>query len=332
MFYCMSAWIFWVKNSMRLYRYIAALLIVVASQGIIDLAFISDNPHFGDFSWYALTSVDLMSLPLYNTVVIELTRPGWVTGRFILWNCLLFAVFPILLFITRLPIFYCLNLLLTAIYFIVFTIVAIRNIRRYNNTMRERFSYDENINLHWLRYITVAVLAIFLLWIIDSFSNGVDLQGICMVGSLICWAMLTRFVYLHESIIDELPLRTATENTPLPDGSAEIIRRKVHALFHDDHIFLNPRLKLSDVASLAGTNRTYISQFFNRTSGSTFFEYVNQLRVDYACQLLSTSSAPLGEIAEMSGFNSLATFHRVFSKMKGCSPSAFRTKAQRPEQ
>lgn len=335
MYYCMSAWIFWVKNALRLFRYIAVLLVVVALQGITDLIFINDHLHFGDFIWYALGSFDLMSLPLYNAVITELTRPGWITRRIIVRQCLMFAVFPLLLIVTRLPLFYFLDLALVAVYFIWGTVVAVRNIRNYNALMRERFSYEENINLHWLLYITVAVLAIFLLWIIDNFSVSADLQGFCMLATLICWGMLTRFVYIHESILDELPLRprhdaetdAETDTPPLPDDSAETLRRKVHALFHEDHIFLNPRLKLSDVASLAGTNRTYISQFFNRTNGSSFFEYVNQLRVEYACHLLSTSTAPLGEIAEMSGFNSLATFHRVFSKMRGCSPAAFRAKS-----
>ena len=333
MYYCMSAWILWVKNTMRLFRYLAVLLIVVAVQGIVDLIVIPFDHSFGDFAWYASMAFDIMSLPLYNTVIQELTKPGSVTVRFIGWHCALFAVFPALLMITRMPLFYFLELGLTAVYFMVYAVITIRNIRRYNTTMRERFSYEENVNLHWLLYITLAVLGIFVIWLVDSFGNGIDLQAFCMIGSLLCWIMLTRFVYLHESIIDELPQRSASEAEPaeLPDGSAEALRKKLHALFHDDHIFLNPRLKLGDVASLAGTNRTYVSQFFNRTSGSTFFEYVNQLRVQYACQLLSTSSAPLGEIAEMSGFNSLATFHRVFSRMRGCSPAAFRASAQKPE-
>ena len=336
MYYMLSAWIFHVKNSMRLFRYLSLLLVVVTLEALKDLFFITSNPQFGQFDWFVLMSVDLIALPFYNVVLIELCRPGWVTGRFIILNVAPFALIPLLLIITHEPVFYFIDLGLTVFYFIVGAVRGSINIRRYNTVMRERFSYDENINLRWLGYIVVAVLVIFLLWTIDCFGANIDLQIVCMTGSLICWILITRFIYKHESVIDELPSSAAPQTitaeelpeAPLPPDSAELLRRKLHALFHEDHIFLNPRLKLSDVAALAGTNRTYVSQFFNRTSSSSFFEYVNTMRVEYACKLLQTSPAPLAEIAEMSGFNSLATFHRVFSKLKGCSPAKFRESVQ----
>lgn len=55
---------------------------------------------------------------------------------------------------------------------------------------------------------------------------------------------------------------------------------------------------------MAGTNRTYISQFFNRDNGTSFFDYVNGLRVEYAKSLLLTSSDSIAMVAERSGFNS----------------------------
>ena len=37
---------------------------------------------------------------------------------------------------------------------------------------------------------------------------------------------------------------------------------------------------------MATTNRTYISQFFNRANGATFYEYVNRMRIEHASRLL----------------------------------------------
>lgn len=42
---------------------------------------------------------------------------------------------------------------------------------------------------------------------------------------------------------------------------------EVQRLFEEDLIYLNPKLKLSDVALAAGTNRTYLSRYFNRQNG-----------------------------------------------------------------
>ncbi len=79
---------------------------------------------------------------------------------------------------------------------------------------------------------------------------------------------------------------------------------------------------------MATTNRTYISQFFNRANGATFYEYVNRMRIEHASRLLVESSDRLEIIAENSGFNSISTFYRAFAKHFGCSPTAYRERAR----
>ncbi len=91
-----------------------------------------------------------------------------------------------------------------------------------------------------------------------------------------------------------------------------------------EKIYLNPNLKLSDIAKATGTNRTYVSTFFNKEAGCTFYDYVNRLRIGAACDLLVNSKENLSQIAEKSGFNSAHSFIRVFSKIKGVSPTEYR--------
>ena len=147
-----------------------------------------------------------------------------------------------------------------------------------------------------------------------------------MLGSLVIWMFICYFIYRHESVIDEL-----RENPGVQSGEEEEadaiagLNGKMRKLFIEDMIFLNPRLKLSDVADMAGTNRTYVSQFFNRNNGASFFDYVNKQRVEYACELLKSSSENIETIALKSGFNFIATFHRVFSKFCGCTPAKYRS-------
>lgn len=86
----------------------------------------------------------------------------------------------------------------------------------------------------------------------------------------------------------------------------------------------NPKLKLSDVARMVGTNRTYLSRFFNEENGQTFYDFVNNYRVEHATQLLRTSSYTVLEVAEKSGFNSVSTFRRAFVAAHECSPNEYR--------
>ena len=91
-----------------------------------------------------------------------------------------------------------------------------------------------------------------------------------------------------------------------------------------EHIYLNPRLTLSDLALSVGTNRTYLSNYINQVLHQTYFDYINTLRIKFASQLLLTTNYTLEVIAEKSGFNSLSTFRRCFLQTYGCSPSVYK--------
>lgn len=83
---------------------------------------------------------------------------------------------------------------------------------------------------------------------------------------------------------------------------------------------------MSDIARACNTNRTYVSNYFNQEVGSTFYEYVNRLRIDYACTLLREGGDTLKVVAEQSGFNSQQSFIRTFLKLKGVTPTEFRNR------
>ena len=127
-------------------------------------------------------------------------------------------------------------------------------------------------------------------------------------------------------LIDEL---SDVEIVPLEQNEVDVsgMAAEVQRLFEEDKIYLNPKLKLSDVALAVGTNRTYLSRYFNRQNGQTFYDYVNSYRIQYAENLLKSTNFPLPEIAIKSGFNSISTFRRVFFASFGCSPNKYRVNA-----
>ena len=131
----------------------------------------------------------------------------------------------------------------------------------------------------------------------------------------------------HESVIDELnDVETVPEEVAVEETEEEplCLANEVQRLFDVEKIYLNPRLKLSDVAHRVGTNSTYLSRYFNKENGSTFYDFVNNYRLRYAENLLRNTDSSILEISERSGFNSLSTFRRVFSTAYGCSPNEFR--------
>lgn len=187
-------------------------------------------------------------------------------------------------------------------------------------------SYQENINLNWLLAILNTFFLILFLWTLSCFVINVDYDNIYMVSSLILWMLIDYFVYRHESVIEEL---SDIEIVPLEQNEVDVsgMAAEVQRLFEEDKIYLNPKLKLSDVALAVGTNRTYLSRYFNRQNGQTFYDYVNTYRIQYAENLLKSTNFPLPEIAIKSGFNSISTFRRVFFASFGCSPNKYRVNA-----
>ena len=83
-------------------------------------------------------------------------------------------------------------------------------------------------------------------------------------------------------------------------------------------------ISLKGVASYLGISEYYLSRLFNQLTGQAFRTYLNNIRLDHAQKLLSSTEKSIIDIAFESGFNSLRTFNRVYKNIKGIVPSDYR--------
>lgn len=82
-----------------------------------------------------------------------------------------------------------------------------------------------------------------------------------------------------------------------------------------------------DLANLAKTfnfNYSYLSSYFNNRMGEGFSEYLNRIRIGQACRLLEKEELPIAVISAMVGYSDQSYFCRVFKKITGETPSAYR--------
>lgn len=107
----------------------------------------------------------------------------------------------------------------------------------------------------------------------------------------------------------------------------QALHERMVQVFETERVFLDKKLTIVRLAEIVGTNRTYLSNFINAELQSSFSDYVNGYRVSFAKTLLVENNAPLDVIAEMSGFNSVSSFRRMFSAVEGCTPGQYRRKA-----
>jgi len=104
-----------------------------------------------------------------------------------------------------------------------------------------------------------------------------------------------------------------------------IVRAKAYIREH-----LHDDITLADIAKAACTSTFYICKLFKRHTGVNFTEYVSRLRIEKACELLANPNLRISEIAYDIGFQSLTHFNRVFRKLTGEAPTAYREKLALP--
>ena len=83
-------------------------------------------------------------------------------------------------------------------------------------------------------------------------------------------------------------------------------------------------LCLSTVAQAAHMSTFYFCKQFKKATGLSFTEYLSRVRIEKAKEQLLKPNARVSEVAYEVGFQSLTHFNRVFKKLSGESPSAYR--------
>jgi AraC-like DNA-binding protein len=85
-------------------------------------------------------------------------------------------------------------------------------------------------------------------------------------------------------------------------------------------------INLENVAALIHLSKSAFCKFFKRTTGKTFSDYVNEIRIGNACHLLAETDKTIADICYCCGFESPTYFNRIFLKKKGVRPRDFRNK------
>jgi len=83
-------------------------------------------------------------------------------------------------------------------------------------------------------------------------------------------------------------------------------------------------ISLENLSGIAGYSKFHFSRVFKQYAGMTHTDYLNQVRIKAAENMMLNPNIPITEIAMNSGFNSITTFNRTFKKIKNYTPSKFK--------
>ncbi|MGR6765293.1 helix-turn-helix domain-containing protein [Paenibacillus sp. T2-29] len=91
----------------------------------------------------------------------------------------------------------------------------------------------------------------------------------------------------------------------------------------------NQRVSISEVAHIVGIDRVYLSVLFKEILNVSPQQYLLNLRMDKAGDLLDNSQLSITEVSYSVGYSDPLLFSKMFKKVKGLSPSHFRARLKR---
>lgn len=147
------------------------------------------------------------------------------------------------------------------------------------------------------------------------------------------YILQSRFVKLHKEIEqltlilnrelankETKQLHINNEKHKLSASNSEKIQHAVEYI-HSNFSF---DISREGIASMIDLHPDTFSRLFKTYTGKSLPDYINELRINYAKELLKATSDSIVTIAFKTGFESLSTFNRAFHKICNTTPTAYR--------
>jgi AraC-like DNA-binding protein len=222
---------------------------------------------------------------------------------------------------------------------IIYITLSLRALLKYRKSIVHQFSNIEKINFNWLLCLTAWI---GIIWIAVLFIQN-DKWIFACASVFILWLgyYSIRQVQVYHPSPFHPGLPTGNQENPgqredgdyikyqkstLTDEDAAEIHGRLKQLMAREKPYTNPDLTLDELAKMLDVHPNYLSQIINSKENRSFYDLINQQRVEEFIQLTANSVSQqytLLGIAYDCGFNSKASFNRNFKKYTGQTPSDY---------
>lgn len=275
--------------------------------------------------------VDGWSALTYSAFIAEVVMPGWLTVRRFLLHSLPFAAFTIAYALR--PTDEVLYAYAIFLWFYAWAVVIVGwiKMRQCLIYVRKNYSNIDAIDVSWLRPVFLFNIVGQLSWLGISFYADVAADILYYIVIIALWCMMLYYSWNFRPVtmepepavglVDEAFGEHATASPAHPTLPQGVLER----LMDEEELYLRPDLTLTDLAQALGTNRTYVSNYLSQMLHQTFYDYINQLRIERMSKplLREHPEYKLEYVATRSGFASMSTFRRAFVRFTGQTPGQF---------
>lgn len=275
--------------------------------------------------------VDGWSALTYSAFIAEVVMPGWLTVRRFLLHSLPFAAFTIAYALR--PTDEVLYAYAIFLWFYAWAVVIVGwiKMRQCLIYVRKNYSNIDAIDVSWLRPVFLFNIVGQLSWLGISFYADVAADILYYIVIIALWCMMLYYSWNFRPVtmepepavglVDEAFGEHAAASPAHPTLPQGVLER----LMDEEELYLRPDLTLTDLAQALGTNRTYVSNYLSQMLHQTFYDYINQLRIERMSKplLREHPEYKLEYVATRSGFASMSTFRRAFVRFTGQTPGQF---------
>lgn len=233
-------------------------------------------------------------------------------------------------------------LILSILQTIAYVVSIIRLLREHSERIKAAYSTIDRINLGWLRRRLVVYAAIWAVGLAMVAAVRLESRAVGLVGQIVFFLVaLNTFVTGYLAMLqpeiffgpfEARPARRYERSSLTPENAA-LHKTRLLEMMEREKSFLDPEITLPKLAQALEVPVAHLSRVINDLLGRNFYEFINHYRVEAAKRRLASPEAgreKLITVALDCGFNSVATFNRVFKELAGRTPSDYRKNPTAP--
>lgn len=189
--------------------------------------------------------------------------------------------------------------------------------RLYSELIQSTNGYSYNIF-----HTNILRLAIAINSVIDSIEKN---SGIYIFHNLNSFIMeLSKFETIEDVnsyFFDQFERITAELDKRKNAKHDQLISMVINTIYKD---YSNQNITLESIADSVDMSPVYLGRLFKKLTSKSISEYISEVRLKKAKELLTTSDNSINEISEKTGFISSKYFYTLFKKMNGVTPNEYR--------
>lgn len=314
--------LFWRKRRTHFQCVLGCIMAVWAIWSLKDLLFTFPGMYKPEvLNWIFV--IDAWSALTYTVFVFEVVMPRWTTPARLGLLSLPFATFTLLYYIW--PVQQVIYAEAAFLWCYAWTIVVVGwvKVHRRIKYIHDNFSNIDHIDVAWLKSVFAFVIISQLAWLFTSLYATITTDIVYYISVILLWLMVLHYSWDFRPIDVEKDTLSHNEQKNIVSVISEGMLEQI---VEEQKLYLKKDLTLADLGHVLGTNRTYVSNYLSQVRGQTFYDYINQMRIEKVSipMMREHPEYTLDYVATQSGFASISTFRRAFIKLTGQTPRQYK--------